>query len=272
MTNPRQLLEFHGIHPKKSLGQNFLFDPNTLRKIAEIADVQSGFTVLEIGTGTGTLTRLLAERAAKVITLEVDERFLPLLRHELGASPNIELHLQDILEADIPTLIGDAPYQVVGNLPYYITSAILRKVLETRPKPHSLTVLVQKEVADRVIEQPPNMSILSVSVQFYGKPKIAMKVKPPVFWPRPEVDSALVNMEIYHEPAVQVPDEESFFDVVRAGFGQKRKQLKNSLASGLGLSADSTAALLEKVGIDSTRRAETLTLEEWAALTRAYRS
>lgn len=272
MTNPRQLLDFHKIPPKKSLGQNFIHDPNTLQKIVEVAHIQPGHTVLEVGPGTGALTRLLAQQAEHVLSVEVDERLIPILRLELAPYPNVELHWMDILNADIPALVGGAPYQVVANLPYYITSAILRKVLETEPKPHSITVTVQKEVADRMVAQPPDMSLLTVSIQFYGKPKTAMKVSPGVFYPRPDVDSAVVHMELYPHPIYDVPDEQSFFEVVRAGFSQKRKQIKNSLAAGLNRSNEQISTMLDKAGIVGARRAETLTLEEWAALTRAYRA
>lgn len=271
MSNPRQLLELHNIHPKKQLGQNFLHDPNSLHKIIQIAKVQPEDTVLEVGAGTGALTRHLAQHAARVIAVEVDERLMPVLRDELKEYKNINLYWQDILETDLEALLGDIPYKVVANLPYYITSAILRKLLEARHKPTSLTIMVQKQVAERLVAKPDDMSILTVSVQFYGTPKIMTTLKPSVFWPRPDVDSSVVHIEVYPQPIVEVPDERTFFEVVRAGFGQKRKQLKNSLASGLHLSPEATAQLLEKAEIDSTRRAETLTLEEWAKLTRTFK-
>lgn len=270
MSNPRVLLSHYDLHPKKSLGQNFLHDPNTLQKIVSVADVTSDDTVLEIGTGTGSLTVLLGQIAKRVITLEVDERLVPILREELAPYPQIELYWMDALEADIPDLVDDEPYKVVANLPYYITSALLRKILESNHKPQSATLTVQKEVAERMVAQPKNMSLLSVSVQFYGQPKIATKLKPSVFWPRPDVDSAVVHIDVSPQPTVEVPDEKRFFEVVRAGFSQKRKQLKNSLASGLGISAEQVDDMLHMAHVDGRRRAETLELEEWAALARAF--
>lgn len=272
MTSPRQLLDSYGLSPKKALGQNFLFDPNSLQKIAAIAEVGPEDTVLEIGTGTGTLTRVLADHAKMVHTVEVDDRLVPILREQLAPYPNIKLHWQDILELDLGKLFGDQPFKVVANLPYYITSAILRKLLEGQPKPTTLTVMMQKQVAERLVAKPNDMSILAVSVQFYGDPKTRMTLKPTVFYPRPDVDSAVVHMVVNPQLRYEVPSEVLFFEVVRAGFGQKRKQLKNSLASGLHLTDEVASDVLQQAGIDGQRRAETLTLEEWAALSRAYSS
>jgi len=270
MTNPRLLLDHYGLTPKKSLGQNFLHDPNTLAKIIEVAGLEAEDTVLEIGAGTGALTRLLAERTAQVVAIEVDERLQTLLRHELGVYNNVRLHWGDILDADLGRLMGTEPYKVVANLPYYITSAILRKLLESQPKPLTLTVMVQKQVAERLVAKPDEMSLLAVSVQFYGMPKIVHTLKPSVFYPRPDVDSAVIHLEVSPQPQVAVPSEKLFFEVVRAGFGQKRKQLKNALTAGLSLPADQATRLLQEANIDPQRRAETLTLAEWGALTRLY--
>jgi 16S rRNA (adenine1518-N6/adenine1519-N6)-dimethyltransferase len=270
MTNPRLLLDHYGLTPKKSLGQNFLHDPNTLAKIVEVAGLEAEDTVLEIGAGTGALTRLLAERTAQVVAVEVDERLQTLLRHELGGYDNVRLHWGDILDADLGRLMGEKPYKVVANLPYYITSAILRKLLESQPKPLTLTVMVQKQVAERLVAKPDEMSLLAVSVQFYGVPKIVHTLKPSVFYPRPDVDSAVIHLGVSPQPQVAVPSEKLFFEVVRAGFGQKRKQLKNALTAGLSLHADQAARLLQEANIDPQRRAETLTLAEWGELTRLY--
>jgi 16S rRNA (adenine1518-N6/adenine1519-N6)-dimethyltransferase len=163
-------------------------------------------------------------------------------------------------------LMQDQNYIVVGNLPYYITSAILRHFLEKKHKPKRLVLTVQQEVAERLVAQPGDMSLLAVSVQYYGRPRIVTKLSPAVFWPRPDVSSAVVRIDVYDSPPVDIPDEALFFQVVRSGFGQKRKQIKNSIGSGLGLSHPQTSLLLEAVGIDPARRAETLTLEEWATV------
>ncbi|MBN1964782.1 MAG: 16S rRNA (adenine(1518)-N(6)/adenine(1519)-N(6))-dimethyltransferase RsmA, partial [Anaerolineae bacterium] len=158
---------------------------------------------------------------------------------------------------------------VVANLPYYITSAILRHLLECRPRPERLVVTVQREVAERLIAEPGDMSLLAVSVQFFGRPQIALRLNPAAFWPRPDVESAVVRIDVYGAPPVDVPDEALFFRVVRAGFGQKRKQLRNAISAGLHIAKADADALLGQGGIDPQRRAETLSLDEWAALVRA---
>jgi 16S rRNA (adenine1518-N6/adenine1519-N6)-dimethyltransferase len=272
MMNPKTLLEEYDIVPRKSLGQNFLHDPNMLDKIVSIAELSPDDLVLEVGPGTGLLTERIAKAAKQLISIEVDERLQPLLEEIVAQNPNLTIRYQDILSLDVNKLYENQPYVVVANLPYYITSAIMRHLLESDHRPSRLVLTMQMEVAERIIAKPDDMSILSVSVQFFGRPQIAARLKPSVFWPRPEVDSAVVRIDTYDQPIVDVPNNQMFFRVVRAGFGQKRKQLKNSLASGLGLNADQTATIFDTSKIDSRRRAETLTLNEWALLTRAYDS
>ena len=267
--NPKALLDEHEILPKKSLGQNFIHDPNTLDKIVSIAELGLEDSVLEIGPGTGAMTTRLAEAARKVIAVELDNRLKPVLDEVLKPYTNVWVIYQDILTVDIPKLLKPEPYVVVANVPYYITSAILKHLLENEHRPRRLVLTMQQEVAERLIAKPNDMSILSVSVQFFGQPKIAARINSSVFWPRPDVDSAVVSIETYETLPVDVPDVKRFFRIVRAGFGQKRKQLKNSLGSGLGLNSEQTTALFEAAGVDSRRRAETLTLDEWGALTRA---
>lgn len=268
--NPKSLLDHYEIQPRKSLGQNFLHDPNALQKIIEIADLKPTDTVLEIGPGTGALTEYLAQAAKKVIAVEVDERLKPILDTRLSTFPNVWVIYKDILTVNVSDLIKPDDFVVVANLPYYITSAILRQLLESEHRPYRLVLMVQLEVAERIVAKPDDMSVLAVSVQFYGSPRIVTRLKPGVFWPRPDVDSAVVHIDAYEKPPVDIPDEATFFKIVRAGFGQKRKQLKNALQHGLHLDKDSTEDLLNRTDIDPRRRAETLTLEEWAALSRAF--
>lgn len=267
--NPKALLDHHEIRPKKKLGQNFLHDPGALEKIVTTAELMREDTVLEVGPGTGTLTKFLAESVRRVLAVEIDERLKPILDDELVDYPNVWVVYQDILALDVAALLQPDDYIVVANVPYYITSAILRHLLDVEHKPRRLVLTVQHEVAERLVAQPDDMSLLAVSVQFYGQPHIVNRLKPAAFWPRPDVDSAVVRIDVYDQPPVDVPDDTTFFEVVRAGFGQKRKQLKNSLGSGLGLATGEAADLLEIAEIDPRRRAETLSLVEWAALTRA---
>jgi 16S rRNA (adenine1518-N6/adenine1519-N6)-dimethyltransferase len=268
--NPKLLLDQYGLDAKKSLGQNFLHDPNVLEKIVSLAEVTSQDTVLEIGPGTGALTEVLARHAGRVVAVELDRRLEPLLRARFGALEHVTLHFGDILETDVRSLLGTDSFIVVANVPYYITSAILRHLLENDARPQRLILTVQLEVAQRLVAQPGDMSLLSVSAQFYAKTRIVMKLNPAVFYPRPDVTSAVVRMDVYLHPPVDVPNETAFFAVVRAGFSQKRKQLKNAVGDGLHMTTDDAAVLIERAGIDPRRRAETLTLEEWAALARAY--
>ncbi|MEP7292714.1 MAG: 16S rRNA (adenine(1518)-N(6)/adenine(1519)-N(6))-dimethyltransferase RsmA [Chloroflexota bacterium] len=263
--NPKNLLDQHHVHPKKSLGQNFVQDPSALDKIVSSAELTPDDTVLEIGPGTGALTERLAQVAKRVIAVELDQRLEPILTTSLGHLRNVEVVYGDILETNVPDLIGGSDYVVVANVPYYITSAILRSLLESRVRPRRIVITVQLEVAERICAQPGDMSVLAVSAQFYGKAQIVGRLKAAIFWPRPEVDSAIVRVDVYEQSPYEVPDEKTFFRVVRAGFSQKRKQLKNSLGEGGG-------ALLAAAGIDPTRRAETLRIDEWAALARAARS
>jgi 16S rRNA (adenine1518-N6/adenine1519-N6)-dimethyltransferase len=266
-TNPKTLLEQYEVIPKKSLGQNFLHDPNTLEKIVETAELMPDDTVVEIGAGTGTLTALLARRARHVISVELDQRLRPILEAELAAFDNVYLVFEDFLKVDVLKLVGAKDFVVVANIPYYITSAILRQLLESHRRPRRLVLTIQQELAERIIARPPDMSLLAVSVQFYGQPHIVTRLKSGVFWPRPEVDSAVIQIDTFDTPPVEVPSSKEFFRVARSGFAQKRKQLKNSLAAGLGIK--DIGPIMEQAGIDPRRRAETLDLQEWAALTRA---
>jgi 16S rRNA (adenine1518-N6/adenine1519-N6)-dimethyltransferase len=272
MMHPRQILDRYGIAPKQSLGQNFLYDEGLLARIVAAADLSSGDAVLEIGPGLGALTRQLAQAAGRVVAVELDDRLLPVLRYELEPFANVEIIHGDILSFD-PTSRFDGPFVVVANVPYYITGAILRRLLEGQPRPRRMVLTVQREVAERLTARPPDMSLLAVSVQYYGSVRLVGAVKAGAFWPRPEVDSAIVRVDVVDARFLSggerekggKGEEEAFFRVVRAGFGEKRKQLKNNLRR-LGLSDEAIAAALESAEIDGRRRAETLSVGEWEKL------
>ncbi len=268
--NPRQILEHYDIKPKKGLGQNFMHDPNMLDKIIATAGVTNLDTVLEIGPGTGTLTARLALAARQVVAVEVDERMYDILFDQFEKMRNLRLVLQDILRTDLAVLMGEEPYIVVANVPYYITSAILQHLFESRNPPRRAILVMQYEVAERIISKPESgdMSLLAVSVQFYGQPKLVSRLNKALFWPRPEVDSALMRIDVYDTPPVDVPSAREFFRVVKAGFSQKRKQLRNALSAGMHMTSAQADVYLNAANIDPQRRAETLSLEEWAALTR----
>ncbi len=265
----RRTLDLLGLDPKKSLGQNFMVERNALLRMADAADLAADDAVLEIGAGLGALTEVLAERARRVVAVEIDERFTGYLRDRFAMQPQVAVVQADILEADLAALLGTdaARYKVVANLPYYITSAILRYLLESPTPPALLALTVQREVAERITAAPGAMSLLAVSVQFYGRPRIAARLKPGNFYPRPDVNSAILRVDPHPGGPPLPPDEaDRFFEVVRAGFSQPRKQVKNSLAAGLTRDPTEVIAGLEAAGIAPTRRAETLSLAEWLAV------
>lgn len=268
----RALLREYEIRPSKGLGQHFMVDQRALERIVEAAELGAEDTVLEIGPGLGTLTQALAERAGRVIAVELDERMVEILSQTLGDRPNVEIVRGDILELDPAELVGGGRYKVVANLPYYITSAVLRHLLEARVKPRLVVVTVQKEVAERLVARPGQMSLLSVSVQFYGHPRLVARIPARAFYPAPKVNSAVVRIDVYERPPVEVEDVDRFFEIVRAGFAQRRKQLRNSLAQGLGMPPQAVAEALNRCGIDPTRRAQTLSVEEWGRIYREVTS
>jgi len=264
----RQLLRAYNLRPQKELGQNFLEDPAILQRIVDAAELTPDDSVLEIGPGLGTLTRLLATSAGRVVAVELDERLAAILPEILADCPNVEIVHGDILTIDPATLLSEwsGGYKVVANLPYYITSAVLRHLLENPVRPRLMVLTLQLEVARRLVAGPGEMSLLAVSVQFYGQPRIVGRIPAGAFYPPPQVDSAVVRIDVYDHPPVPVDDVEGFFRVVQAGFGQRRKQLRNALAHGLGRPVGEVVAALKRAGIDPRRRAETLSMIEWAAL------
>lgn len=268
----RQLIRRYGVQPKQSLAQNFLLDPVHLMRIAAAAELVANDTVLEIGPGLGTLTGLLAAQAGRVIAVELDDRLIPLLQEQFANQPQVQIVHGDILELAPDTLVQSAEptspvrYKVVANLPYYITSAVLRHLLEAAIQPTRIVVLVQKEVAERICAQPGDLSLLAVSVQYYAEPTLVHHVPAGAFYPPPKVDSAVLRLDVRPEPAVADVTPEAFFGIVRAGFSQKRKQLANTLSAGLHRAKADIIAILNRVGIDPKRRAETLTLAEWGML------
>jgi 16S rRNA (adenine1518-N6/adenine1519-N6)-dimethyltransferase len=264
--NISHLLSKYGLRPHKGLGQNFLQDPLALERIVAAAEIRPTDTVLEIGPGLGSLTRYLAVSARSVVAVELDQHLLPPLKAVLAPYDNVRLIHGDILESNPAELIPDEEYLVVANVPYYITSAIIRHLLEARSKPRRIVLTVQREVAQRICEKPGDMSVLALSVQVYGKPRIATHIPAGAFHPAPNVDSAVLVIDIYPEPLIAREHLDIFFRLIKAGFAQKRKTLRNSLSAGLSISASTAAELLTGVGIDPQRRAETLSLEEWERL------
>ncbi len=284
------LLDNYGLKPSKGLGQNFLINKGAMQKIIDSAELKPTDTVLEIGPGIGNLTQELAKTAQKVIAVEKDAKIADVLKETLKDYKNVEVVVKDVLKLDLPALLpafsgmqaGFGNYKVVANLPYYITSPVIRKFLEADPpaggKPEAMILMVQKEVAQRICAcpqhfppvagcgraRPPKMNLLAVSVQFYAEPKIISYVKKENFWPRPKVDSAIIK--IIPKTGEHPVSSEAFFRVAKAGFSQPRKQLGNNLSKMLKLDKEVISKILKENNIEPTRRAETLQIEDWINL------
>lgn len=264
------ILKKYGLRADKKLGQNFLQDDDALRKIVEVADISADDFVLEIGPGVGSLTRYLAASASTVTTVELDLDLIPPLKAVLSPFSNVKIIHGDILEINISDIIKQPNYIVAANIPYNITSAIIRHLLESQPKPRRIVLTIQKEVAQRICEQPGDLSLLALSVQVYGKPSLQAVIPAEAFHPIPKVDSAILRIDIYDEPLIEKDLLNTFFMLIKAGFGQKRKTLRNSLSSGLHVSTEKTESLLKQAEIESMRRAETLSIEEWKRLCQIF--
>ena len=258
------------LKPSRGLGQNFLSDNRILEKIVALAEVTGEDEVLEIGPGLGSLTRHLALSARKVTAVEIDKKIFALLTDILKEHKNIDLVCGDILEQD-PGKLGLKPgYLVVANIPYYITSAVIRHLLEAPVKPARIVLTVQLEVAQRICARAGDMNLLALSVQVYGKPQVVMRIPAGSFYPPPKVDSAVVRIDLYPDPYIPMENLEIFFALCKAGFGQKRKTLRNSLSHGLKISTQEVEEQLAKLGLDPQRRAETLSLYEWKQLVNTW--
>jgi 16S rRNA (adenine1518-N6/adenine1519-N6)-dimethyltransferase len=268
--NVPALLRRFGLRPDKRLGQNFLVDQSALRKIVEVAAISPEDTVLEVGPGLGGLTSLLASEAHRVVAVELDGRLIPILKQVLSPYPNVQLLQGDILALNPLELVGASTYKVVANIPYYITSALVRHLLEGDQRPTCLVLTVQREVAERICASPGELSLLALSVQVYGQPQVRARIPAGAFYPPPKVDSALIHVDILSEPVIPIPLLSPFFRLAKAGFSQKRKTLGNALAASLAWPKYRTESMLLAAGIDPRRRAETLDLAEWGALTRQF--
>ncbi|WP_295634973.1 16S rRNA (adenine(1518)-N(6)/adenine(1519)-N(6))-dimethyltransferase RsmA [uncultured Mitsuokella sp.] len=265
------ILKAFGLRMSKKLGQNFLIDARIVQGIVDAAEIQPGDRVLEIGPGIGTLTQGLAEAGADVTAVELDKKLPAVLKETLKAYDNVRIVPGDILKVNIPEIMGEGPFKVAANLPYYITTPILMTLLERHLPITRMVTMVQKEVAERMTAKPGSRiyGALSVAVQYYTEPEIVLDVPPRSFIPAPEVMSVVVSCRVRREPAVKVSDEKLFFRVVKAAFGQRRKTLMNALKGG-GFPKEAVRDALEKSGIDPTRRGETLTLEEFGRLADAF--
>ena len=275
--NPSELknvIEMHGFSFSKSLGQNFLIDKSVLDKIVLGSGVDKSSCALEIGPGAGVLTRELAQAAGSVVAVEIDKSLMPLLDYTLGEFENVTVVNEDVLKVDLKELIaekfGEKPVHVVANLPYYITTPIIMKFLEEEIPVKSLTVMVQKEVADRMAASPggKDYGALSAAVQFYTVPSIIAKAEPHCFMPQPKVASVVIHLEVQDKPTVVVGDKEKMFAIIKSAFGQRRKTLLNALSKSpfISIGKNSVQSALEEMGLDINIRGERLSLEQFARL------
>ena len=270
----KEIIERHGFSFKKSLGQNFLIDPNILNKIVAAAELDSTKGALEIGPGIGALTQHLAREAGTVTAVEIDQRLIPILQEVLDQESHVRVVHGDVLEIDLKALFQEqfssvSRVSVVANLPYYVTTPILMKLLEERLPLENIVVMIQKEVAERMAAKPGTKAYgsLSVAVQYYTVPELVCIVPHTVFIPQPNVDSAVIKLALRDKPAVQVADEDFFFRTVQASFAQRRKTIHNNLSSWLGKNhREALTGVLQTLGIEPVRRGETLSLEEFGSL------
>ncbi len=270
LLSPAELLKQYGLRADRRLGQNFLLDKSSLETIAALADIQNTDSVLEIGPGLGSLTRYLSMYAREVVAVELDKNLVGILQEVMKTYENVRLIHGDILSLS-PKELGLPPnYILAANIPYNITSAIIRHLLESESKPRRIVLTIQKEVADRICESPPDMNLLALSVQVYGKPIIAGHIPADAFFPMPQVESAIVKIEIYPEPLISYSQLPIFFKLIKAGFSQKRKTLRNALSAGLHVTPSEAETLLLQANLDPQRRAESLSLKEWEYLTNSY--
>lgn len=267
----REIINKHNFHFSKRLGQNFLIDHNILDKIVEGANIKREDGVLEIGPGIGTMTQVLSKKADKVLAIEIDGSLIPILEETLGKYPNIQIIHGDVLKVPLKEILlkyfSGKKIKVVANLPYYVTTPIVMKLLEEELPIDSITIMVQKEVAQRMHASSggKDYGALSVAVQFYAEPHIITTVPPTVFMPPPNVESMVIRLDLLKQPRVEVTNKSIFFDVVRAAFGKRRKTLLNALSSGnLGIEKKTIEEILNSIGIDGKRRGETLSLQEFA--------
>ena len=263
----KALLKQYELRPKKGLGQNFLIDPFALETIIEAAQLTPTDHVLEIGPGLGVLTRELSQRAERVVAVEIDRGLVSALGEILADRTNVTVLEGDALHFDSDEHFPDHPYKVIANIPYYITASLLRHFFESGRRPTRIVVLIQKEVAERIVAMPGRLSLLAISVQFYGVPTIVGRVPASAFLPQPKVDSAILAIDVRPNPIVDL-DPDTFFKVVSAGFAMPRKQIHNALPQRIWMPKSGAENVLEAAGIERTRRAQTLSIDEWAILTR----
>ncbi len=274
LVRTKRLLQEYGLPARKGLGQNFLVDGGMVKKIIDAAELTGNDTVIEIGPGLGVLTGELAKKAGKVIAIELDAGFAAKLQMQFDGNERVNIINEDILKTEPSRLAsaqGFGAYKVVANLPYYITSAVIRHLLESDLPPREMVLMMQKEVAQQICARPGEMSLLSVSVQLYGNPRVVAKVPARSFYPAPKVDSTVIRIVLHPSPLLPKQDTPVFFTLVKAAFSTNRKQIVNPLSARLAMEKKEVLGLLAEAGIDHHRRAETLSIPEWTRLLAVYK-
>jgi 16S rRNA (adenine1518-N6/adenine1519-N6)-dimethyltransferase len=261
----KSLLKHYGLNPNKTYGQHFLMDETILEDMVDVANIQANDMVIEIGPGIGNLTERLLQRDARVLSIEKDEQFLKVLHQLSKQYKKFEYELTDVLKFNF-TARNLGKYKVVANIPYYITGKIVQLFLNQLNKPKSLTLLMQKEVAQNIIAKPGQLNLLAISVQLYGEAKLVGVVPADKFYPKPKVDSAVLHIELYPKPKYQLADEKKFFRILRACFAGKRKQIHNTLTNNLGLEKTVALKHLNNINVDPTARPQQLNIEQWIQL------
>lgn len=262
----KQLLADYGLSPNKTYGQNFLMDEIVLQDMVDAAGVNEKDTVIEVGPGIGNLTKFLLDKAGCVISIEKDPQFINVLNSLKKQFKNFSYHLADALEVEMSDLIKNQSYKVVANIPYYATGKLVQKFIQAKVKPQSLTLLMQKEVAENITAKPGNLNLLAISVQLYADAEMVEVVRAEKFYPAPKVDSAVINIKLYDKPRFEIKDEQKFFKVLRACFTGKRKQIHNTLTNNLHLDKTQVHTILQNIGVPPESRPQQLTIEQWLKL------
>ncbi|MFH1769531.1 MAG: 16S rRNA (adenine(1518)-N(6)/adenine(1519)-N(6))-dimethyltransferase RsmA [Parcubacteria group bacterium] len=271
--NIKQILRELKITPNKRLGQNFLMNEGIYKRLIDAVEPVAGDTIVEVGPGLGTLTEYLAQTNTNILAIEKDAKLAQYLTEKYESQNRVTIIKDDILEFD-PAKYGlkTDKYKIVGNIPYYLTTRLLRIVFSSWPRPQSIVLMMQREVSQKIVAKPPNMSLLATAVQYYTVPQIIMRVSRGSFYPAPDVDSAIIKLIPHKNDIIDKEYDSLFFKVVTAGFGQKRRQLLNTLSAGLGIPKETVQTALEKTGIDPKERAQNLTINQWHDTTKAFYS
>ena len=268
--NARALLKSNGIVPKKQLGQNFVIRRSALDQIVSAASLTEQELILEIGAGLGALTQKLAGSGHRVVAVEYDKRLIPILRSIMAAHSNVDIIQGDILQLDLKRILDQRDYIVVANIPYHITSAVIRRLMESPFRAKRVILTIQREVAERVVAEPGDLSLLALSVQVFGLPRIHSHISSAAFYPQPKVESSVLRIDMFAEPKIKISDIDQFFRIAKAGFSQKRKQMRNALAGGLGKSPPEIEEFMLRADINPAKRAQELNLGEWQRLCSSF--